>query len=80
MFVIYNVDGFVMFPDEMRQFNINFLLCVTGERGFNTHTMKISSDMHFLTHIFSVQMNLCQINFRGGSLDFDLVPSCSDCG
>ena len=27
-----------------------------------------------------MRMNLCQINFRGGTLDFDLLSSCSDCG
>lgn len=43
--------------------------------GFNVYNLKMTHA--FFTHICSMWMNLCQINFRGASFDFDLVLHCS---
>lgn len=53
---------------------------VPKPNSFNIYNLRESSGMHFLTHICSVWMNLCQTHFRGGILRFDLGRSCSDCG
>lgn len=74
------MEVFTVFPFWGEYQYIFFSLCVTGEYDFNIYNLKVSGGMHFLAHICSIWINPCQINFKGGSLDFDLVPSCWDCG
>lgn len=59
-----------------KNLNTFILTSPTGHYSLNIYYLKTGKSHAFLTQVCSMWMNLCQINFKVGSLDFDLILGC----